>query len=180
MRDIVEYNYKAHFHFTDYLITECGEVYSTLSNKFLSQKTRRDNYKEVVLRKDGKSFSCLVHRLVIEAHLGMPVEYNIHFTVCNHKDGNRGNNHINNLEWTTQKDNCSEDKSNQKQVNQDKRGHTISKCDEEGNVIKTYPSIREAARQNNAGDSTIARALKLGNKSKGYYWRYEDDFYKKG
>lgn len=170
MKDIAKYDYRIHPLYPNYYITKCGKVYSTLSNIFLSQKTKANGYKEVVLRKEGKSVSCLVHRLVLEAFEGIPLNNE----VCNHKDRNRSNNNLSNLEWVTQKENCSEEKSNQKKLSQFNRGHKIEKCDENWNLIEKYPSVREAARQNGTADSTLLRALKLGRKSKGYYWRYSD------
>lgn len=133
--------YKKHPHFDSYLISDSGEIFSTISKKILRQKTRRDNYKEVVLRKGGKSYSCLVHKLVLEAHVGIPQDFKLYFTVCNHIDGNRGNNNLSNLEWTTQKDNCSEEKSNQKTLSQNARGIKIARADDDGKILNVYPSI---------------------------------------
>ena len=52
-------------------------------------------YVDVVLSKDGKSRHYFVHRVVAEAFLDNPNEYQI----VNHKDGNKKNNYIGNLEW---------------------------------------------------------------------------------
>ena len=67
-------------------------------------KGRGDNYttgKRVSLWKDGKVKDWLVARLVAITFLGNPPEG---FTV-NHKDGNRLNNNIDNLEWLSLADN---------------------------------------------------------------------------
>lgn len=67
-------------------------------------KGRGDYYstgKRVSLWKDGKVKDCLVARLVALTFLGQPRES---FTV-NHKDGNRLNNRIENLEWLSLGDN---------------------------------------------------------------------------
>jgi lambda repressor-like predicted transcriptional regulator len=81
--------------FTDYYVTEKGEIYSKKTNKFLKQQYRT-GYKRVSLSgKDvRKCFS--VHRLV-----ALTFHY---FDGCeklsvNHKDENPLNNHKDNLEW---------------------------------------------------------------------------------
>ena len=66
-----------------------------LKGRILKASIRKDNYLTVVLRKDGKSTSYLVHRLVAQAFI--PNSYN--YNVINHKDENKQNNDIRNLEW---------------------------------------------------------------------------------
>lgn len=67
-------------------------------------KGRGDNYstgRRVSLWKDGKVKDFLVARLVAITFLGEPLQG---YTV-NHKDGNRMNNQIDNLEWLSRGDN---------------------------------------------------------------------------
>ena len=63
-----------------------------LKARILKAGIRKDNYLTVVLRKDGKSTSYLVHRLVAHAFISNPYNYN----VINHKDENKQNNDIRN------------------------------------------------------------------------------------
>lgn len=76
--------------------------YRHWKDRVLKQKITNTNCYRVDLWKDGKVKSFLVHRLVASAFLGMPE--NEKMTV-NHKDGNRLNNHIDNLEWLSLADN---------------------------------------------------------------------------
>ena len=69
--------------------------------KILKQKKDKYNSYRVELWKDGKSKTWLVHRLVGITFLGIPKE---NMTI-NHKDGNRLNNNVENLEWCTLKEN---------------------------------------------------------------------------
>lgn len=64
----------------------------------LKQKTTQFGYKSVGLLKSGKRKWFFVHRLVIESYLGKrpSPSYQV-----NHKDGDKTNNHIKNLEWVT-------------------------------------------------------------------------------
>ena len=57
--------------------------------------------KRVSLWKDGKAKEWLVARLVAITFLGNPAE----FLTVNHKDGNRMNNNVENLEWLSLADN---------------------------------------------------------------------------
>lgn len=66
-----------------------------LKERILKSGVRKDNYLTVVLRKDGNSTSYLVHRLVATAFISNPYNYNI----VNHKDEDKQNNDVRNLEW---------------------------------------------------------------------------------
>lgn len=66
------------------------------------QKDTRDGYKEVTLFKNGKPKSIRTHRLVAFAFLGKPTDDR---TEVNHKDGNKKNNSVSNLEWVTSSEN---------------------------------------------------------------------------
>lgn len=70
-------------------------------SRILAQKLRKDNCLRVDLWRDGKPITHYVHKLVAEAFLG---EASSDMTV-NHKDGNRQNNHVDNLEWLSRADN---------------------------------------------------------------------------
>lgn len=84
-----------------YRVSTAGEVYSIRSKKNLKQfyrGSREDNkYLVVELRKDKKGKTISVHKLVAEAFIP-----NINNLPCvNHKDGNKDNNCVDNLEWCT-------------------------------------------------------------------------------
>lgn len=84
--------------------TTSNRRYKVRSWKSRVLKGRGDNYttgKRVSLWKDGKAKDWLVARLVAMTFLGTPPEG---FTV-NHKDGNRLNNAVDNLEWLSLADN---------------------------------------------------------------------------
>lgn len=78
-----------------YGVTEDGRVWSYITHKFLEPKIQKNRYKTVCLyRNRGKSMY-YVHRLVAEAFLPNPQN----LQEVNHKDLNKGNNNVSNLEW---------------------------------------------------------------------------------
>lgn len=62
----------------------------------------KNGYFYVSLHKEGKKKSLLVHRLVASAFLANP----LNLEQVNHKNGNKQNNNVSNLEWVTAQENC--------------------------------------------------------------------------
>ena len=86
--------------YEDYYITKSGKVFSTLTNKELKfDRSCKGGYCKVTLsdRRLGQFVHILVHRLVATQFIPNP--YNL--PEVNHKDGNKNNNSIYNLEWCT-------------------------------------------------------------------------------
>ena len=95
--------------YPNYSVTENGEVISTgriagrsgkgFSTKELTLTTmhNQNGYCMVNLYKDKKPKTRYVHRLVAEAYLENPAN----LPQVNHKDGNKDNNTVDNLEWCT-------------------------------------------------------------------------------
>ena len=77
-----------------YAITSCGKVYSHRRGKFLKDSDSR-GYRRIVLSLGNERKAFNIHRLVAEAYLPNPncLPY------VNHKDENKSNNSVNNLEW---------------------------------------------------------------------------------
>lgn len=87
-----------------YLVSDRGRVcrfdYDGFGLNILKNSHNRAGYKVVMLQgEDGKRHLEMVHRLVAEAWI--PREEGLDFV--NHKDENKANNHVSNLEWCTAK-----------------------------------------------------------------------------
>jgi hypothetical protein len=84
--------------FPDYTISKDGKVYSRKRNKLV--KPMQKNYLQIKLYNKSKSV-LYVHKIVAEVYIPNPENKSL----VNHKDGNKHNNHILNLEWVTYKEN---------------------------------------------------------------------------
>ena len=72
----------------------CNKKYPR--EKILKAKKSKDNCLRVELWKEGQHKTWLVYRLIAMTFLGIPKDKKL---TINHKDGNRLNNNIDNLEW---------------------------------------------------------------------------------
>lgn len=141
-------------------------------------------YLTVNLLVDGVSYRCLVHRLVAEVFLGEALNN----MEIDHKDGNKLNNAVINLEWVTRKENLRRAKNlglivmseRQKElreqisvISREKNKKAISQFSLEGKLIKTYEAVLDACRENGYEPSALSRAASGKQKtSYGYLWRW--------
>lgn len=73
----------------------------TTKGRVLKPHDNGSGYYYVSLYLNGKKKNKLIHRLVAECYLENPHNKE----TVNHKDGDKGNNHVGNLEWLTQREN---------------------------------------------------------------------------
>lgn len=80
-----------------YEVSNYGNVRSTINNrnKVLNKIKKKNGYYGLTLCKNNKKKNFLIHRIVAESFLG---KSDLH---VNHKDGNKLNNKISNLEYVT-------------------------------------------------------------------------------
>lgn len=78
-----------------YSVSNTGNVKSDRRNKLLSPKTDKDGYFEYCFCVNEERRYFRGHRLVAAAFIDNPKDY----LIINHKDGNKQNNTVGNLEW---------------------------------------------------------------------------------
>ena len=83
--------------FEKYGIDTCGNIWSYDMNKQMKTYINEYGYMKVYFRVNGKYKGTRIHRLVAIQFIKNPD--NLGF--INHKDGNKLNNHVSNLEWCT-------------------------------------------------------------------------------
>ena len=132
--------------YEDYEISNWGRIkriqkqqIDTLGRKYnykeriLKQTNDKDGYLFVSLRKDKKDKCFRVHRLVASAFIPNVNNY----PQVNHKDENKANNRVDNLEWCDNKYNCNYGNRTRKISNKVSKFMIIQK-DLQGNLIKVW------------------------------------------
>lgn len=87
----------------NYLVNKDGEIYSKYLRRLLKDQTYKNGYKYVRLHNNDKGKNIFIHKIVAETFLTKPD--NIKNLVINHKDYNKTNNNIENLEYCSQSEN---------------------------------------------------------------------------
>ena len=133
----------------------------------------KNGYLKLSLHNDGISKNYYLHRLVADAFIPNPDNKE----AVNHINGNKLDNKVENLEWTTAKENVNHaiitglSKTNQK--NQKSSSKPVAQYDRNMNLIKIYPSMKEAERETGISHSSISWCcsgrFKVGG---GYIWKY--------
>jgi len=116
-------------------VSDNGREYSkTLLGTQMKQNMHSQGYKTVTLTKDGESKTVYVHRLVADAFIPNPNA----LPMVNHKDEDKTNNFVDNLEWCTNEYNLSY--GNAKERREKKiRGRSLS----EEHKTKIATSLKE-------------------------------------
>ena len=147
-------------------------------NKVVKEKIlktgKRAGYYSVLLSKEGVHKNFCVHRLVAEAFLDNPNN----LPCVNHKDENKTNNYVDNLEWCTSEYNQSYGTKGKRvsiKMTNGKLSKPILQYDLDGNFIKEWISGMEIQRQLGFSRGNISNCC-LGRykQSNGYKWKYKE------
>lgn len=159
-----------------YEVSNWGRVKSIKFGKEIIMKQHiRSGYYIVSLWKNAKGKTYSVNRLVAEAFLEIPEELKhlkgTRYLQVNHKDENKTNNNVENLEWCSAKYNtnfgtCIERRSK-------KKSKPVLQYDLDGNLIREWESTRECGR-NGFLQSKITLCCQGKRKThKGFIWKYK-------
>ena len=149
--------------FPNYEVSETGQVRIKETQVIRKNQIQHTGYEAILLSKDGRRKLCSIHRLVAEAFLENPDN----LPVVNHKDENKLNNHVDNLEWCTHKYNVHYSNSQQR-ASESRKLKII--CIE---LNKIYDSCKDAALELKVPRSSICHVLKgKRNHTHGYHFSY--------
>ena len=136
---------------TKYAISNKGKLINVKNGKELKTRINMNGYLEVQLSTNGTKRTYRIHRLVAIAFLD-----NIeNKPYINHKDGNKQNNCIENLEWCTAKEND----NHARNVGLKMQNKPIKAISIKTNNIICFESLSECARYFNTNKGTIHRVL---------------------
>lgn len=149
-----------------YQVSTYGNIRNCRKNKNnVLYKSLRTYYGVKLSKNNIKEFKS-IHRLVAETFIQNPENK----TEVNHKDGNKLNNKVDNLEWCNHSENQLHAYKNNLQ--KPTKISPVSKFDLQGNLIKSYFSIKEA-KEDNKNCSKIGECCRGKRKSAGgYFWKY--------
>jgi hypothetical protein len=155
-----------------YKVSRNGEIMSlnyrrTGKKRLMKAKKNPRGYLYITLTKNGIMKVCKIHRIVAETFIPNPNN----MPEVNHKDEDKTNNAVENLEWCTRKYNCN-------------YGTRIEKYQK--NIVcvelnKTFKSMREAERELGVANASISRCCRgKQERAGGYHWQYAEVFVKGG
>lgn len=133
-------------------------------------------YRTVTLTKNGIKKQFAVHRLVATHFIPNPCPKEL--TEVNHKDGNKQNNSVENLEWVTTHDNVLHACTELGRGSYGKKARPVNMFDlETKQLLKTFNSVSDASREfeNTHARISITQCCKgIYKQACGYYWQYAD------
>ena len=152
-----------------YEISDLGRIRNKFTGGILSQHIR-NGYKAISLNMDNYKKTYNMHPLVAFTFLDITRKKGY---IVNHKNGEKFDNKLDNLEYITYKNNTQHAiemglfKSHPIKVNQ---------YDLKGNFLKQYDSIKEAAELSGANDRHISCVCKGKRKTTdGFIWKYTNE-----
>lgn len=157
-----------------YQISSIGRVKNVINNTIKKPSINKYGYFQVMLWKNNKNKLKRIHRLVAEAFLNNP-KPDI-FNCINHKDENKLNNSVENLEWCDRKYNNNYGGHNLKIAKSHSR--PVIQYTLDGEFVKEWESATVASRELGFPQSAInwcCTKKEKYNSCKGFLWKYKDD-----
>ena len=164
-----------------HLVKQSGNKGTTFSRyyngKVITQREGIGGYIFVCLSNGASKKTLRVHKLVAEAFIPNPNNY----PQINHKDENKSNNRVDNLEWCSPSYNCNYGTRIDRIIA--KTGKPVGQYDINGEFIQEFPSVSEASRTLGISFSSIAsmangrKRVKNGKEYErksvgGFIWRW--------
>ena len=152
-----------------YEVSNFGRVKSLCAGRWKSTMLRKpqltkNGYKAVMLRKSGNVQLITIHRIVATAFLDNPDG----LREVNHKDEDKTNNHVDNLEWCTRK------------YNQNYNEHykiyykPVIQLTKDGTEVGRYESLKAAQEATGVLSSYISGALRGRQRTAGgFRWQFQ-------
>lgn len=154
--------------FNEYRVSKNGDVFSVKRMKLMSLNCD-GGYFTVKLCKNGKGYKKRVHILVANAYIYKPISDSQ--LIVNHKNGNKQDNNMKNLEWVTPKENSQH--ACDAGLCPRPKGKSVIQYSNYGIEISRYNTIKEASQKSGANPTSIAMVCNgKRKKSGGYVWKW--------
>lgn len=162
-----------------YKISNYGNIISYAVNQNgykIKPRIDRYGYYKVALSKNGKRIYTTIHRLVAQTFIPNPENK----PTVNHKDGNKLNNYVGNLEWSTNQENAQHAWNTGLQRKRfgkyNDKSKKVYQYDKNMNLLNTFESTRDVERKTGFDHSHIADCCVGKTKQAyGYIWKYHKE-----
>ena len=162
-RDIPEYE-------KIYQVSNYGNIRLYKNNRILKPSDDSCGYLQIVLTKNKKRKSYKIHKLVAKTFIPNPNNY----PCVNHKDENKKNNFVENLEFCTIKYNCNYGTRTYRCTKH--CFHKVNQYDGLFTLMNTYNSLKEAQEKTGIKYQSISACCRgIIHSSGGWIWRYADE-----
>lgn len=161
---------------SEYKVSNLGKIKSLKYNKekILKAADNGHGYMFVNLCKQNITSNCYIHRLVAETFIPNPNN----LPEVNHKDEDKTNNCVDNLEWCNSKYNSNYGNRNKKMKTHHilKYGKKVNQYDLQGNFIKQFESLSSIEQELGFCSIAISNCCKgKTNTSYNYKWSFENE-----
>lgn len=154
---------------TNYEVCDDGRVRNISTKKEL-KKQFGNGYWHCTIQVNKHNKRCRIHRLVASAFIPNPEDK----PFVNHKDGNRTNNSVENLEWVTPSENTRH--AVKQGLFQSGKNRPVIQYNMDGDKMLCFQSIAEAERETGTLGSKITLCCQRKRRSANdFQWRYADD-----
>ena len=158
-----------------YEVSNFGRVKSLGNGKSNNSKERilkpgkvGGGYLKICLCKNREINQFFIHRLVAETFISNPDN----LPEVNHKDENKENNSVENLEWCTHKDNCNHGTRNERSAK--KQSKKVLQFTLDGEFIREWPSASEVVRNGFSQGNVSACCQGKYKQAYGFIWKYKE------
>lgn len=152
-----------------YEISETGRVFNCQTGQELKGNVNSYGYRVIALTKNGRKKDKKLHRLLVEAFIPNPNNYDC----VNHIDGDKLNNSLDNLEWCTKGYN---NRHAREQLSLDFSIKPVIQTTLSGEVVAVWVNASRAASVLNGEPLLISACCRDTAKTAyGYKWYYADD-----
>jgi hypothetical protein len=158
--------------FPNYSIDVNGVITNIKTGKEIKSWVGGTGYLQVNLYHKGSRSTFKLHRLVADTFIPNPIG----LPVINHRDGNKLNNTIDNLEWTTQQDNVRHGVMSDNIRGVGRGAKIVEQYTLDGEMVNEFISCKIAAEFIKGIEGSLRNAASGRQKTyKSFVWKYKED-----
>lgn len=161
--------WKSHPEYTGIEVSSFGRVRSAKGHCYKNQQDK-NGYMTINFNANGKYVNKYVHRLVAQTFIANPKN----FPEVNHKDCNRANNNVSNLEWCSRSYNM-QYKEKYGISSAEALGHSMFAINLSTLEVSHFRSQSEASSELGVSQPSISAVIKGKLKQAGGYWFMNDE-----